>query len=306
MARTRREQIVAGLKAAPQTRTPQERNQLLQKKANRIWKEAAPVYGKSPDSKAPKIWQAPGLQRGEAETVDRGFDGAKRSGVKYSPKLATGLLSSKSNLSNTAKETLLHEWTHANQPKVPITPKNEWRVEGGAEALARSKAPGVYSKLGVKYQNPRFNGYPKFTREVNKKLGKRYVNAGQLKPLFSNENPGHDKAAFKHNQKWAKPSATNYQTALNPKQERHFQRWAKNKDAPLESGAHTQYDLKGYWLATKGKKWAGGDAHFPDAWKTPYDPTFSKWSKYAKKGTPFVWRKGNRLVNRKTGRVIYE
>jgi hypothetical protein len=292
----------------------------LQKKANRIWKAAAPLYGAA-GTPAPKIWQGNFQHPGEAESVYSGDDGAKRTGVKFGSKLAAGLLNPNSNLSNTAKETLLHEWEHQYQDPRPVTAKNEWEVEGGAEAFARQHAAGVYKKAGIDYHNPKFNGYPKFTRVVRNKKGERWINKGQEKAIFSEEGgPKQYDAALKHNAAWAKPSDSNYQTALNAKQEKHFRGWLKNhrEDGYNPGGfdpnaKRSDYDLRGDWLShvqrgklanlTSGK---GGSVHFSDRYKTPYDATFSRWSEYAKKGTPLVWRKGNRLVNRKTGRVVFK
>jgi hypothetical protein len=64
------------------------------------------------------------------------------------------------------------------------------------------------------------------------------------------------------------------------------------------------YDMRGFWKATGGR-WAGGGAHFPDTWKTPYDTSFSNQSKYAKRGTPFAWM-GEKLVDKRTGQIVFE
>lgn len=293
-------------------RSQHERDYLLQKKVNRIWTKAAPLYGAS-NAKAPKIWEAPGLDRGEAESVYRGQDSAKRTGIKFSPKLATALLNLNSNLHNTALETVLHETEHQYQNPRPVTPKDVWEVEGGAEARARAIAPKVYKELGITYHNPRFNGYPGYTKEVRAKKGQRWVSRGQLKPIFSEESAANEGPAYRRNVKHAKPSATGYQTQLDPKQEAHFREWLRNSGNPGEfnpESKRTPYDMRGYWLhlVKTGRLQTGQTkhGHFPDAYKTPYDPSFSRWSKYAAKGTPLVWRKGNRLVNRKTGRVVFE
>ena len=307
---------VANARVSPETQE-QQRNAQLQKKAERVWEYAAPQFGIAPGTPPPKIWQAPGLNGQEAETVQQGYDGANRSGVKFSPKLAAALLNPNSKLSNVAKETLIHEWVHAYQPNTPVTQGNEWRKEGGAEAFAREKAPGIYQQAGIAYNNPRFNGYPQDTREVRSKLGPRFVQKGQFKPVFGpnaeERGPAVYHAAYEHNKQWAKPSETNYQTQLNPKQEANFRAWVRNNKVPFNANAKiVDYDMRGYWLylVKNGKLQQGitgeGGRHFPDAFKTPYDPTFSKWSKYAKPGTPFVWRPGNRLVNRNTGRVIFQ
>lgn len=239
----------------------------------------------------------------------RGEDGAKRSGVKYSPKLAKALLGH-TDLTNTALETLPHEWKHVGQKDRPVTPKNEWETEGQAEAFAREHAASIYKRAGIRYHQPRFNGYPKYTQEVRNRKGRGFIEHGLQKPVFgpgAEENPRSARAAYRHNKKWAKPGSGGYVTKLSPRQERRFRTWAKGHGVPVDKS----YDMRGYFLSQvkKGKlKTAvtgkAGAQHFPDAFKTPFDPTFSRWSKYAKKGTPFVWRKGNRLVNRNNGRVI--
>jgi hypothetical protein len=293
-------------------RTPKQRSRLLQKKANRIWETAAPLYGAA-GAPAPKIWDAPSLGGQEAETVRRGEDAARRTGVKFSPKLASALLDKNNNLHNTALETLLHEWVHKFQPDTPVTPVNEWAKEGGAEAFAREHAPGVYRRAGIDYHTPRFSGYPEFTRQVRAERSPRWINRGQLAPIFGEESGANEPSALARNEKWAEPSSTGYQTPLTPLQEQHFRLWLENTGNPGEfdpNAKHSAYDMRGFWLSLVGKGKLGQGmsktGHFPDAFKTPYDPSFSRWSKYAKPGTPLVWRKGNRLVNRNTGRVVFD
>ncbi|MBS1894322.1 MAG: hypothetical protein JST59_23730 [Actinobacteria bacterium] len=292
-------------------------NYLLQKRADRIWAAASGLYG-AKGSQAPKIWVDENLPGQQAESVHAGDDGAANTGVRFSPKLAKGLLDPNSNLSNTAKETLLHEWEHQYQNPRPVTKKDVWEVEGGAEDFAREHAPKVYAELGIEYHNPQFNGYPGYSKKVRNQKGRKWINRGQDQPLATHEGNTH--AAYERNQKWAKPSETGYQTELNSRQSQHFNDWLQNhkEEGRLPGGydpdaKHQEYDLKGYWLhlvrtGQLNKQGTAGEdgAHMPDAYKTPYDASFSKWSKYAKPGTPLVWRKGNRLVNRKTGRVVYE
>lgn len=152
-------------------------NEALHKKAQRIWEVAAPFYGQSPGSPAPPVVGGHFRRAQEAETVHAGFDGAKRSEVKFGPGLIKALLSGKGNLRNTAEETLLHEWAHYFQP--PLGQK-EWEFEGGAEAFARRYAPGVYSQLGIPYATPRFNGYPEFTKKVIADKGWPWIEHGQF------------------------------------------------------------------------------------------------------------------------------
>lgn len=125
------------------------------------------------------------------------------------------------------------------------------------------------------------------------------------KPLFREEGPEYYGKALKHNQRWATHDAP-WSTDLNAHEERRFRTWLQKHNDPggfNPKAKRQDYDLRGYWKRTKGKTWEQG-GHFPDTWKTPYDTTFSNQSKYAKPGTPYVWR-GNTLVNRKNGRVIF-
>jgi hypothetical protein len=61
--------------------------------------------------------------------------------------------------------------------------------------------------------------------------------------------------------------------------------------------------MRGYWKEHPelAGKWKAGQ-HFPDTYKTPYDTTFSRESKYATKDAPH-WV-GNKLID-KDGRVVF-
>jgi hypothetical protein len=68
----------------------------------------------------------------------------------------------------------------------------------------------------------------------------------------------------------------------------------------------SDYDMRGYWQAMEaGDPYAkrAANRHFPDTWKTPYDRTFSRESKYAKPDAP-RWV-GDKLVD-KNGKVIWK
>lgn len=123
-------------------------------------------------------------------------------------------------------------------------------------------------------------------------------------PLFHGE--GAYAAAYKHNKRWAKSGP--YQTKLSPANERRFKRFARGELRRVAGVKATKdYDYRGWWRDHKhGKGLKPG--HFTDRYKTPFDTSFSNQSKYAKKGTPFVWRTNRRgrgiLVNRKNGRLI--
>ena len=114
-------------------------------------------------------------------------------------------------------------------------------------------------------------------------------------PLFTEE--GNYAAAYRHNAAFAKTGP--WTTPLTPQQRAAFSAWVKKYNVPVTP----DYDMQGYFLSSGGAPHTAG-AHFPDTFKTPYDTTFSGESKYAKPGTPFVWR-GNRLVDARSGQVIF-
>ncbi len=128
---------------------------------------------------------------------------------------------------------------------------------------------------------------------------------GQRQPLFTSEGPQFYQAAFKHNSAFALPGP--YQTKLSSDEEQEFRKWVKENNVPFDVNAKTvDYDMRGYWksmVAGNQPAWKQG-SHFPDTFKTPYDTTFSAESKYAKQGTPFVW-KGDNLIDTRTGAVIF-
>jgi hypothetical protein len=126
-------------------------------------------------------------------------------------------------------------------------------------------------------------------------------------PLFKGE--GHPKGAFKHNQKWAVEGP--YQTQLRGKLKERFHNWAKRYEDNQGIKVNKEYDYRGWWEnaspAERHQAIAKG-GHFTDKYKTPYDTSFSSESKYAKPGTPLVWRKNAKgesvLVNKKNNRLI--
>jgi hypothetical protein len=124
----------------------------------------------------------------------------------------------------------------------------------------------------------------------------------QATPKFTTEGPKHYAAAYQQNRQYAKPGP--YQTKLSPRQESAFRQWVRKNKVPFDPHAKTvDYDMRGFYKATGGT-WAGGRAHFPDTFKTPYDTTFSSESKYATTNNPFVWR-GSKLIDRRTGQVVF-
>lgn len=63
------------------------------------------------------------------------------------------------------------------------------------------------------------------------------------------------------------------------------------------------YDMRGYWRANRTATHQLGQ-HFPDTYKTPYDTTFSRESKYATRDNPFEW-KGDELIDLRTGAIVF-
>jgi hypothetical protein len=123
-------------------------------------------------------------------------------------------------------------------------------------------------------------------------------------PTFTSEGPELYQQAFAHNKEFARPGP--YQTQLDPQEEMAFRQWVKENRVPFDVNAGVvDYDMRGFWKEqqTQAQAWRPGH-HFPDTYKTPYDTTFSAESKYAKPGTPFVW-KGNDLIDRRTGAAVF-
>lgn len=119
-------------------------------------------------------------------------------------------------------------------------------------------------------------------------------------PLFSGEGPQYYSDAYRHNRPFA--TAGPYQTALDPNRERAFRGWVQANQVPFDPNAPVvDYDMRGFWQDTGGA-WKGG--HFPDTYKTPFDTTFSKESKYATPNCPFVWQ-GDNLVDLRNGQLIF-
>lgn len=125
-------------------------------------------------------------------------------------------------------------------------------------------------------------------------------------PIFNMEGPDFYDKAFARNSQFAHPGP--YDTPLTPPEEGQFRQWVQQNKVPFDVQAKVNdYDMRGYWkdmLAGKAEQWKGQGSHFPDTYKTPYDTTFSAESKYAKPGTPFVW-KGDNLIDKRDGSVVF-
>lgn len=121
-------------------------------------------------------------------------------------------------------------------------------------------------------------------------------------PIFSEEGPEHYQAAYNYNKKFAKPG--NYRTSLSAADEQKFRQWVKDKRAPFDPNEKvSDYDMRGFWKENPeaAAGWQRGH-HFPDTYKTPYDTTFSRESKYATKDAPY-WE-GNKLIG-KNGQLVF-
>jgi len=117
--------------------------------------------------------------------------------------------------------------------------------------------------------------------------------------------------AFERNKAWADTSG-DYQTKLEPKEEVEFRGWVKEEGIPFDDDPKADYDMRGFWKAMKaGEPVAQTEInqhdkrrHFPDVWKTPYHPSFSAGSKWAKDGAP-DWTENDQLVT-PDGTVIHD
>lgn len=119
--------------------------------------------------------------------------------------------------------------------------------------------------------------------------------------VFSHEGPDVYAQAALRNRQFAKPGPE--LTHLGALQEAAFRAWVAAQHVPFDPNEATpDYDMRGYYTANPGAQHGPGD-HFPDTFKTIRDATFSAESRYAKPGTPYVWR-GNTLVDQRTGQVI--
>lgn len=125
---------------------------------------------------------------------------------------------------------------------------------------------------------------------------------GLQQPVFRAEGPKLYAAAFQRNRDFVRPGP--YQTELKPKEETQFRAWLEKYQVPFNPQVQiTDYDMRGYWKANQKATHKVGQ-HFPDTWKTPYDTTFSKESKYATPDCPFEW-KGDVLIDERSGQVIF-
>ena len=116
---------------------------------------------------------------------------------------------------------------------------------------------------------------------------------------------------YARNAPYVKPGVQNFYTQLSPTEEKGFRAWVRKNNVSFDPNAkHPDYDMRGFYQALvsgdpKAKNSIDpndGKIHYPDYWKTPYDATFSRQSKFASESAP-DW-KGDNLVL-PNGRVVY-
>ncbi len=111
-------------------------------------------------------------------------------------------------------------------------------------------------------------------------------------PIFTDEGPEFYDDAYTHNSPFA--TAGPYLTVLSSGDETAFRAWVTANSVPVDPDEDpSDYDMRGFYEASVIENtipdWTGGDSHFPDTYKTPYDTTFSKQSQYATEDCPFDW-----------------
>lgn len=94
-----------------------------------------------------------------------------------------------------------------------------------------------------------------------------------------------------------------YETELSANEEKQYKKWLGevSKQYGRKIQEDPSYDMRGlfkYHVQT-GNWNPDASGHFPDTFKTPYHPTFSRESMYAKPDAPF-WR-GDTLIDPTTG-----
>lgn len=98
------------------------------------------------------------------------------------------------------------------------------------------------------------------------------------------------------------PDPSIFQTKLSKGDEQKYQKWlnSTSKDTGVDYNPDDPgYDMRGYWqdiVATGKFKKMGEKQHFPDTYKTPYHPTFSRESKFASPDAPY-WNKNDQLLD---------
>lgn len=95
---------------------------------------------------------------------------------------------------------------------------------------------------------------------------------------------------FAYNKPWAKSGP--YVTKLSDTDEKAYRIWLSEVSNTVGREQHPDdptYDMRGLFkkvLSGKTPLDLSQGAHFPDTYKTPYHPTFSNESRYAKEDAP--------------------
>lgn len=166
-----------------------------------------------------------------------------------------------------------------------------------------------------KPQNPAANILPKIIASNAQAQQTAQPAPDPSQPYYGSEGGVYTpQMILSRNQAWTNPDAgTNYQTTLPPAQEAKFRQWLTMNKVPFDPNQTTpDYDMRGFWQALQqGNPMAkgaidpnDGQLHYPDYWKTPYDLTFSKESKFANQKTAPDWNDNNELVL-PSGQVVW-
>ena len=94
-----------------------------------------------------------------------------------------------------------------------------------------------------------------------------------------------------------------YQTPLSASEEYGYREWVGHLNSFFNRGLDPDdpsYDMRGFYKdQVRSGQWSTkgftGTTHFPDTYKTPYHPTFSRESRYALPTAPY-W-KGEQLLD---------
>lgn len=104
-----------------------------------------------------------------------------------------------------------------------------------------------------------------------------------------------------------------YNTPLPPKEEQAFRQWVRANNVNFNPDASkADYDMRGFYKAMMAGDPNAQSAvnpydhliHYPDTYKTPAEPTFSRESKYATPNAPH-WVNDRFLVD-ESGNVLFD
>lgn len=164
-------------------------------------------------------------------------------------------------------------------------------------------------------QNPAVNVLPQIAAANAQAQQVAQPSVAPAQPYYGSEGSIYTpQMILARNQAWVNPQAgNNYQTSLAPADEAKFRQWLSLNKIPFDPNQATpDYDMRGFWKGLQqGNPMAkgaidpnDGQMHYPDYWKTPYDLTFSKQSKFANPQTAPDWNDNNELVS-PSGQVVW-